>query len=244
MSKRIHIITLFPDLFHSFFNYGIIARAVNEKGFNVNLVDLKNYSPRHYKGVDDAPYGGGPGRVLRADVLKKSLCQGVLEAYSKGREDIHVILPSPRGPVLSRDKANHIGETYFVKPEKDLVFICGRYEGPDERFITNYVDEEISLGNFILLGGEVATMAILESAFRFVPGMLGNPLSAKNDSFENGLLEEPVYTRPSVFEGRPIPKVLLSGNHSLIKNYREKEKIRVTRTYRPDIKINHYQNSR
>ena len=235
MSKTIHIITLFPKLFQTFFHCGVVERILKEKGFRINLVDIKLYSPCNYKGVDDAPYGGGPGRVLKADVLKKAFCEGILEAYRLPREDVHTILPSPRGKVFHRSKAYHLGEYYFTNPVKDLVFICGRYEGIDERFITNYVDEEISLGNFVLSGGEIATMAVIESSLRFVPGILGNPLSAREDSFEDGYLEGPVYTRPAIFEGLEVPKVLLSGDHRLVEEHREREKLRVTKAFRPDM---------
>ncbi len=238
MSKTIHIITLFPNLFQTFFHCGIVKRIFQEKGFHINLVDLKLYSPHNYKGVDDSPYGGGPGRVLRADVLQRAFDEGVLEAYRTHRDKVHVILPSPRGKVFHREKAYHLGECYFTNPAKGLVFICGRYEGIDERFIANYVNEEISLGDFVLSGGEIATMAVIESSLRFVPGILGNPLSAKEDSFEDGYLKGPVYTRPAVFEGLEVPKVLLSGNHRLVEEHRKKEKLRATKTYRPDMQKN------
>ena len=238
MSKTIHIITLFPKLFQTFFHTGVVERILKEKNFCVNLVDIKLYSPRNYKGVDDAPYGGGPGRVLKADVLKKAFCEGILKAYGIPRESVHTILPSPRGKIFQRSKAYHLGKCYFINPVKDLVFICGRYEGVDERFITNYVDEEISLGDFVLSGGEIATMAVIECSLRFVPGILGNPMSAKEDSFEDGYLEGPAYTRPLAFEGLEVPKVLLSGNHRLIEEYRKKEKLRVTKFYRKTLPSN------
>ena len=230
---RIHIITLFPEFFRGFLSCGIVGKSL--KAWTVNLVRLGDYSPRDYKGVDDAPYGGGQGMVIRADVLKNALLKGVMAPFNLKREDCWVLFPSPAGKVFNYALARQIGECYLDRKIRDLVFICGRYEGIDERFIQRYVDEQISLGDFILSGGEVAVMAILESALRFVPGVLGNDVSAQDDSFEDSLLEGPVFTRPPIFEGQGVPDILLSGHHGRIAAYRRSEKVRVTRKCRPDL---------
>ena len=230
---RIHIITLFPELFGGFLRCGVVGAALEK--YAVNLVRLGDYSPKDYKGVDDAPYGGGQGMVMRADVLKRALLEGVMRPFGRKREHLFVVLPSPAGEMLNHRVARHFGECFLTGRAQDIVFVCGRYEGIDERFVEQYVDHQISVGDFILSGGEVAVMVILESALRFVPGVLGNRASAGDDSFEEGLLEEPVFTRPPIFEGKRVPEVLLSGHHERIEAYRCREKLRVTRKHRPDL---------
>jgi len=240
MKKRIWIITLFPQYFSSFLELGIIGSVLKGKRgqqFEVNTLCLRDYSPKDYKGVDDAPFGGGPGMVIRADVLKTAL-MGVVEQGSYGenfKEKLHVVFPSPRGRLWENSYCKEFARKNFVEESKDLVFICGRYEGIDERFIEKYVDEEISLGDFILTGGELATMVILDSSLRFVEGVLGNKESAQFESFQNQLLEGPQYTRPREFEGLEVPSVLLSGNHLEISKHLERERQRITEKFRIDL---------
>lgn len=240
MKKRIWIITLFPQYFSSFLELGIIGSVLKGKRgpqFEVNTISLRDFSPNDYKGVDDAPFGGGPGMVIRADILKAAL-MGVVEQGSYGenfKEKLHVVYPSPRGRLWENSYCKEFARKNFSQDSKDLVFICGRYEGIDERFIEKYIDEEISLGDFILTGGELATMVILDSSLRFVEGVLGNKESAEFESFQNQMLEGPQFTRPREFEGLEVPSVLISGNHAEISKYQERERHRVTEKFRPDL---------
>ena len=237
---KIWIITLFPEYFNSFLNLGIIGSTLKgERGpsFEVNTVSLKEFSPHDFKGVDDAPYGGGPGMVMRVDVLANALLEGVVKKGGYGenfREKLHIVYPSPRGTTLDNRLVKDFAQRVF-SGEKDLVFICGRYEGIDERFIQNFVDEEISLGDFVLTGGELATMVILDSTLRFVTGVLGNKESSLSESFQEGLLEHPQYTRPRDFMGLSVPEVLLSGNHKEIEAFKNAERMRITLKYRPEL---------
>ena len=232
--KKIWIITLFPEYFEPLVKFGIIGSALRgERGNSPTLefVQLRNYTPKDYKGVDDSPFGGGPGMVMRPDVLARALMEGVVE---KGHYDsvdkLQVIFPSPRVKVWTNKECKNTAQV-----EKDLVFICGRYEGIDERFIEKYVNAEFSLGNFILSGGEIPTMAMIDSLLRFKDGVLGNSESKDFESFENGLLEHPQYTRPQSFEGMEVPEVLLSGHHKKIEEYRKEEGLRITKKFRPDL---------
>jgi tRNA (guanine37-N1)-methyltransferase len=233
---KIWVITLFPDYFLPLINFGIIGQALRgERGDQVEfkLVQLRHYSPKDYKGVDDSPFGGGPGMIIRADVLKEAFMKGIVEPGNYGlnfREKLHVVFPSPRGKTWDNRDCKVMG-----KLEKDLVFICGRYEGIDERFIELYVDQEISIGDFVLTGGEIPTMAIIDSFMRFKNGILGNKVSSELESFEDGLLEHPQFTKPKIFDGLEVPEILFSGHHKKIDEFRKNESIRVTKKFRPDL---------
>ena len=241
MLKKIWIITLFPEFFAPLVNCGVTGQALRgERGRKIDLecVQLRNFSPKNYKGVDDTPYGGGVGLVMRADVLENALIEGVQKpgGYRDIKKDLHVVFASPRGSVWSNVHARKMAQKFSTNEnQKDLVFICGRYEGIDERFIEKYVDEEISLGDFILTGGELATMVIIDTFMRFFEGVLGNKLSSEFESFEDGLLEYPQYTKPQDFQGLMVPEVLTKGNHAHIERYRNEERIRVTKKFRPDL---------
>jgi tRNA (guanine37-N1)-methyltransferase len=232
---------MFPDFFTPMLSTGVTGQALsNERGecFEVHFISLRHYSPNDYKGVDDSPFGGGAGMVMRADVLKHALIEGVVKpgGYPEDFKNfLHVVYPSPRGEQWNSEKAKKFASTHWGDEGKDLVFICGRYEGIDERFVEAYVDEQISLGDYVLTAGDLAVMTIIDSAIRFVPGALGNRLSAEDESFATDLLEYPQYTRPRDFEGKEIPKELLSGNHKLIEQYRQKERERLTKKHRPDL---------
>jgi len=234
--KKIWIITLFPDYFNPLIQLGIVGAALRGErgeGPSIELVQLRDYSGREYKGVDDSPFGGGPGMVIRADVLKKALYEGVIQKGNYGddfKNKITVIFPGPRG-----HKWNNVEAKKISQSEKDLVFICGRYEGIDERFIERYIDVEYSLGDFVLSGGEIPTMAFIDSLLRFKKGVLGNESGSGEESFEHGLLEHPQYTRPADFEGLLVPEILTSGHHKKIEEYRKAESIRITKKYRPDL---------
>jgi len=236
---RLWIFTIFPDYFIPLVNYGVAGSALRgERGFpfEINIINLKDYSPFKYKNVDDSSFGGGPGMVIRADILKNAL-NSVIESghYTNLKEQLHVVYTSPRGKKWSNELARNYGIDYFANKRKDLLFICGRYEGIDERFCELYVDEEISIGDFVLTGGELAVMMMIDSALRFIPGTLGNSESADQESFENSLLDHPHYTKPAIFEDRLVPEVLLSGHHKNIEKFRLEEKIRLTKAYRPDL---------
>lgn len=244
MSKiRIWVLTLFPEYFKPLLECGVAASALRgERGreFEFHPVNLRHFSPNDFKGVDDTPYGGGAGMVMRADVLQNALIEGVVKPggydINKLKEQLTVVYPSPRGVTWNDSICRKSAQEWWEEEStRDVVFICGRYEGIDERFIQLYVDEQISLGDYILTGGEVAVMTILDSALRFVPGTLGNKESAEFESFAHDLLEHPHYTKPRVFEGLEAPEVLLSGHHKMIEKYRESERLRLTKKYRPDL---------
>lgn len=241
MIRRIWILTLFPEFFKPFLECGIAGsafrgdRSDGEFKFELHLINIRDYSTTKYRSVDDSPFGGGPGMVMRADILKDALVKGVIEAGGyTGAENLHVVYTSPRGKVWSNQVAREFG-TQILSGEKDVVFICGRYEGIDERFLENYVDDFYSVGDYVLTGGEIPVMAILDSAVRFVPGILGNKLSANDDSFEDGLIEFPQYTKPREFDGMEVPAILLEGHHKKIGEWQKEQKMQMTKKWRPDL---------
>ncbi len=242
MKKRIWILTLFPEFFEPLLKCGIAGQALRGErseenfSFEVHTINIRDYSKTKYRSVDDTPYGGGPGMVMRADILRDALVEGVMArgGYSDLSE-LHVVFPSPRGRVLTNKVARELATGPLSDPGKDVVFICGRYEGVDERFLEKYVQDYISLGDFVLTGGELAVMTILDASVRFVPGILGNKLSSEADSFEDGLIEFPQYTKPREFEEMNIPDILLEGHHKKIGEWQLEEKIRMTKKYRPDL---------
>ena len=241
--KKIWIITLFPNYFDPLINFGITGSALRGErgaGIEIKTVQLRNFTPKDYKGVDDSPYGGGAGMVMRADVLKEALLKGVVEAGGYGdnwKEKLHVVFPGPRGKTWDNTYCKEFAGRFSNQKEdsKDLVFICGRYEGIDERFLSLYVNEQISLGDFILTGGEIAVMAIIDSSLRFFSGVLGNKESSLQESFQANMLEHPQYTRPKVFDGLEVPEILLSGHHLNIEKYQKEEGLRITKKHRPDL---------
>jgi tRNA (guanine37-N1)-methyltransferase len=242
MIRKIFVLTLFPEFFTPLLNCGIAGQALrgdrssDEFKFQVELINVRDYSTTKYKSVDDTPYGGGPGMVMRADILKDALMKGVVEKYGyASKDELHVIYTSPRGRVWNNKVAREFGTQVLSAQGKDMVFVCGRYEGIDERFLEKYVDEYFSVGDYVLTGGEIAVIAILDSAVRFVPGILGNKLSSLHDSFEDGMIEHPQYTKPQEFEGSLVPEVLLGGHHKKIEEWQKSEKVRLTHKHRPDL---------
>ena len=241
MIKHIWILTLFPEMFKPFLECGIAGaafrgeRSVDFK-FEVHFVNIRDYSQTKYKSVDDSPFGGGPGMVMRADILRDALVNGVQEAGGyESLEKLHVIYTSPRGKVWNNKVAREFGTNVLASNDKDIVLIAGRYEGIDERFLEKYVDDFYSVGDFVLTGGELAIMLMLDSAVRFVPGILGNKLSSEYDSFEDGLIEFPQYTKPREFEGMDVPTILLEGHHKKIVEWQHEEKLVMTKKWRPDL---------
>ena len=234
---------MFENYFIPLKEYGVLGSALrNERGggieFEMIPVNLSPFNPKGFKGVDDAPFGGGVGMIMRSDILKEALLKGVVEpgGYKDIKKELHIVCPSPRGKTWNNELAQEFAaKNLHPDSEKDLVFICGRYEGIDERFLENYVDEFISLGNYILTGGELATMVILDSSMRFSAGVLGNKQSAVDESFASDKLEYALYTRPRDFEGKNIPSELLSGDPKKINSFKEKSSIEMTKRFRPDL---------
>ena len=223
----VDILTLFPGMFEGPLTESLLGRARAAGRLVIRVHDLRRWSddPRHAK-VDDRPYGGGAGMVIRPEPLYRALKE--LGAMKKSRTRPWVVHLSPQGRVLSQNLAEKLAR------RKRLLLICGHYEGVDER-VLGWVDEEISIGDYVLTGGEIPAMAVVDAAARFVPGVVGDPDSVKNDSFSDGLLDHPHYTRPSEWRGRKVPAVLLSGNHRDIEAWRRRTAIEKTRAKRPDL---------
>ena len=216
------IFTLYPEYFPGYLNKGLFGKAMNEKIWNLETVNIRDYSLDKHKTVDDTPYGGGNGMLIKADVLAKSLDDNI-----KKKEKI--IYLSPKGKLFDHQYAKELSK------EKTINFICGHFEGIDERIIQSRDIEEVSIGDFILSGGEVATFVVLDAILRFLPGVLGNENSSEEESFENGLLEYPQYTKPQIWEDKGVPDVLLSGDHAKIKDWRLSQSEAITRDRRPDL---------
>lgn len=222
--KRFDIITLFPDMFKDIFEHSIIKRAKDNKKVKIVIHDLREFAAdKKRKSVDDRPFGGGPGMVLSPqplfDAIKKI----------KGRRQVRVIYTSPAGVPLTQAHAKRL--TAY----KNLIIICGHYEGIDERVRETLVDEEISIGDYVLTGGEIPAMVIIDAVTRLIPDVVGKQESLLNESFEDNLLEGPQYTRPADFHGLKVPDVLLSGNHEAIKVWRKQQALLKTKKIRPDL---------
>lgn len=215
---KFYIITIFPDLFNSFLSTSLVKKA-REKGIiDIKLINLRDFAdPPHYK-VDDAPYGGGAGMVLMAEPLARAV-----KEVKKEAPDAKVIYLTPKGKTLTQKIVKQKAQT-----DRNLILVCGRYEGIDQRFIDRYVDEEISIGDYILMGGELPAMVFIEAISRLLPGVLGNEESLEEESFQDGLKEYPHYTRPRIFEGIEVPKELLTGDHQLIKRWRKEMSKKIT----------------
>ena len=216
------IFTLYPEYFPGYLNKGLFGKAMSEKIWNLETVNIRDYTIDKHKTVDDTPYGGGNGMLIKTDVLAKSLDENI-----KGKEKI--IYLSPKGKLFDHKYAKELSG------EKSLNLICGHFEGIDERIIQSRNIEEISIGDYILSGGETAAFVILDAILRFLPGILGNENSTEEESFENGLLEYPQYTKPQIWEDKSVPDVLLSGDHAKIKDWRLSQSEDITRRRRPDL---------
>jgi tRNA (guanine37-N1)-methyltransferase len=221
---RCDVLTLFPELFRGFRDVGILGRAIQSGLLELRVHDLREHGEGAYRRVDDAPYGGGGGMVLLSGPLFAAL-DSIEAEGPRGR----VVLLSPQGTRLDQGVCRRLAAT------QRMILVCGRYEGVDERFIEARVDEEISIGDYVLSGGEVPAMVVLESIARLQPGALGDPGAADRDSFSAGLLEHPHYTRPEVFQGHSVPEVLLSGDHAAIARWRAEQSRAVTERKRPDL---------
>lgn len=218
------ILTLFPGMFSGPFDESIIRRGKDKQLIDIALHNIRDWATDRHQTADDAPYGGGAGMVMKVEPL--AAC---IEAVKAARPASTVVMTSPQGRRFTHDVAAELAG------RDGLIIICGRYEGIDERIRQLYVEDDISLGDYVLSGGEIAAMAMVDAVTRLVPGVLGSGESAETDSFCDGLLEYPQYTRPPEFRGIKVPEVLLSGNHELIRKWRRRESLRKTRSLRPDL---------
>ena len=216
------VFTLYPDYFPGPLNKGLYGKAIEKKIWDLKTVDIREYTLDKHKTVDDTPYGGGSGMLLKPDVIAKSI-----DANTKNGEKIYYL--SPRGKVFNQNIAKEISK------ENNVNIICGHFEGIDQRVLDNRKIEEISIGDFILSGGETASYVFLDSILRLIPGVIGNEDSKNEESFENGLLEYPQYTKPQIWEEKSVPNVLLSGDHAKIKDWRLTQSKAITRDRRPDL---------
>jgi len=223
--QRFGVVTLFPEMFDSFFSQGVIGRAVKNGLIDVHVFNPRDYTHDKHRTVDDRPYGGGPGMLM----MVQPLADAIADAKAALGENVKVVYLSPQGRKLDYDGVKHIGQY------SDVVLVAGRYEGIDERIIETLIDEEISIGDYVLSGGELPAMVLMDAVSRLLPEVLGHSKSAVEDSFTNGLLDCPHYTRPEVYEGKTVPEVLLSGNHEKIRQWRLKESLKRTQQRRPDL---------
>ncbi len=216
------VFTLYPEVFPGPLSKGLYRKALSNKLWDLNLIDIRDAASDKHKTVDDNPYGGGAGMLIKADVLAKSLDQNL----KKGERVFYL---SPKGKKFDQKLAQDLAK------EKSISLICGHFEGVDERVLTTRNIEEISIGDYVLSGGETAALVVLDSILRLLPGMLGNDQSSVHESFENGLLEYPQYTKPQIWEEKSVPEVLLSGDHNKIKDWRLSQSEAITRVRRPDL---------
>lgn len=219
---RVHVLTLFPEMFAGPLDHSIVGRARQRGILEVQLVNIRDFTTDKHRIVDDTPYGGGPGMVMKPEPLFAAI-ESVRESSAT-----HVILMDPQGHPFTQKRAWELAQ----KPH--LVLVCGHYEGVDER-VRTLVDEELSIGDYVLTGGELPAMVVLDAVCRLLPGALGEAASAQEESFEDGLLDHPHYTRPAVFRGMAVPDVLLSGHHAEIRRWRRREALRRTWLRRPDL---------
>ena len=216
------VFTLYPEIFPGLLSKGLYGKALSKELWNLKVVNIRDAAEDKHKTVDDTPYGGGSGMLLKADILAKSLDQNKTESE-------RIIYLSPKGKKFNQLYAKELSK------EKSVSFICGHFEGVDERVLSTRNIEEISIGDYVLSGGETAALVVIDSILGLLPGVLGNEKSKEDESFENGLLEYPQYTKPQIWEEKGVPEVLLSGDHSKIKDWRLSQSEAITRDRRPDL---------
>ena len=219
------VLTLFPEMFN-ILNESIIGRAKEKGLINVNLINIRDFSKNKHKKVDDTPYGGGAGMVIQPDVVYDAYKSAITN--NEKSEKIRVIYMSPQGKKLDQQKVEELSK------QERLILLCGHYEGIDQRVLDSIVDEEISIGDYVLTGGELPAMVLIDSVSRYVEGVLKDD-STTEESFSQGLLEYPQYTRPEIFEGQQVPEVLRSGNHQMIDKWRREQSLKKTLEKRPDL---------
>ena len=223
---RIDILSLFPNYFQGPFDESIIAQARKKNLLDINLIDIRDYTDDKHRRVDDRPYGGGPGMVMMAEPVVKA----IRDVKTKKTKTIYL---TPQGKKLTAKKARALSK------EQHLVLLCGHYEGVDERALELEVDEEISIGDYVLTNGCLPAIVLVDAVVRFIPGVLGHENAANEDSFENGIFDCPHYTRPEIFEGVEVPEILKSGNHKKIALWRKQKAIEKTKKVRPDLESYH-----
>jgi tRNA (guanine37-N1)-methyltransferase len=222
MTFHASILTLYPEMFPGYLGESLSGKARSRGDWSLETIQIRDFATDRHRSVDDTPAGGGAGMVLRADILAKAI-------DSVATDDRPRLLMSPRGRPLTQAKVRELAAGDGV------VIVCGRFEGVDQRVIDSRNLEEVSIGDYILSGGEPAAMILLDAVIRVLPGVMGNPLSGTHESFENGLLEHPHYTRPQTFEGVDIPEILTSGNHAKIEAWRREQALKLTSERRPDL---------
>ena len=219
------VLTLFPRYFDSPLAESILAKAQTKGIIRVKVMDIRDFAEGRHRVADDYPFGGGEGMVLKVEPIARALAEARRDSSGPAR----VVLFSPQGQLFTQEVAQELAR------EKKLILICGHYEGVDERVAQHFADQEISIGDYVLSGGEAAALVLVETVARLVPGVLGNPLSPDNDSLAGGILKHPVYTRPADYDGFPVPAVLFSGDHRKIEKWQRKEALRRTRGRRPEL---------
>jgi len=225
MSWRATVLTLFPELFPGVLGTSLPGKALKEGLWHLETLDIRSFARDKHASVDDTPYGGGAGMVMRPDVLDDAIL-GAEARFGKATRKIYL---SPRGRVLDQKLVSELAA------EPSLLLVCGRYEGVDQRVIDAQGLEEVSLGDFVLAGGEIAALALIEACVRLLPGVLGNAATVDEESFTGGLLEYPHYTRPAVWKGVAVPEVLISGHHEKVRVWRQEQAEKITRSRRPDL---------
>ena len=226
---QVAVVTLFPEMFAALTDYGVSGRAVRAGLMKLALWNPRDFSTDRHRTVDDKPFGGGPGMLMKTDPLVRTIQHARSQLDASSTRPARTVYLSPQGKPLRQTRVAQLAEL------ESLILICGRYQGIDARVIDAEIDEELSLGDFVLSGGEIAAMALLDAMIRLQPGALGDEDSAQTDSLTNGLLHAPEFTRPQQFEGAGVPDVLLSGDHAAIARWREKQSLGVTWLKRPDL---------
>jgi tRNA (guanine37-N1)-methyltransferase len=223
------VVSLFPEMFAALTQSGVTRRAFEQERWGLRLWNPRDFTSDRHRTVDDRPYGGGPGMVMMARPLEATINAAKARQVELGLPPPRVVFMSPQGKPLTHERVT------ALKDEPGLVILCGRYEAVDQRLLDRIVDEEISLGDFVLSGGELPAMALMDAVVRLLPGVLGDDASAVEDSFVNGLLDSPHYTRPDVYEGVPVPPVLMGGNHAEITKWRRQRMLEATWKKRPEL---------
>jgi tRNA (guanine37-N1)-methyltransferase len=223
------VVSLFPEMFAALTQSGVTRRAFEQERWGLSLWNPRDFTTDRHRTVDDRPYGGGPGMVMLARPLEATIAAAKARQVERGLPPPRVVFMSPQGKPLTHERV------MTLKDEPGLVILCGRYEAVDQRLLDRVVDEEISLGDFVLSGGELPAMALMDAVVRLLPGVLGDDASAVEDSFVNGLLDSPHYTRPDVYEGVPVPPVLMGGNHAEITKWRRQRMLEATWQKRPEL---------
>ena len=226
---RIEILSIFPELFAGFLDSSLIKKARDRRIIQIECADIRSFAPAPHHQVDDVPYGGGAGMVMKPEPLVAAI-EDAAARLPRARR----ILLSAAGPLFNQAKAEELSRL------EQMILVCGRYEGVDQRVVDLAIDEQLSIGDYVLMGGEIAAMAVIEAAARLIPGVVGNTQSLEHESFSPGadeikMLEAPQYTRPQEFRGRTVPEVLLSGNHGRIAAWRHEQSVEITRRNRPDL---------